>query len=346
MMSRKKRLKVAIGPVFDEYGGVSHHVYGIRKFSFHKIKVHPSRITREKFLTNAKRILYYQNFFDFIKLSICDVAHSHVDPWFTKLCSNSKARLWVHTYHSYYFEEDWIGGLKLWQEKINKSLIEVASKADVRISASKWLHDFYEEKYSIQSIIIPNGVDIEKLNTADGNRFRERHRMSDFVLFVGNLHPVKDPALFVQLADHIPSEQFLMIGRGIDSATLEKTYGVRIPKNIVLMSEMSREEVLDAIAACSVFVMTSKRETMPTVLLEALGLGKPVVAPAHSGCKEVIENRELGFLYEPESFEDLLEQTNLAMIKNIDGNKVKDKIFKNYSWETLVKRIDKIYEMS
>jgi glycosyltransferase involved in cell wall biosynthesis len=339
-------LKIAIGPLFDEFGGVSQHIFGIKKYSSHKIVIVPSSFSRKVILTNERRREYYRKILNIINLRKCDVVHSHVDPWFTKLCSRSDDKLWIHTYHSYYFEEDWLGGLKPWQERINKSLVEVASKADVRISASKWLHDFYAERYSISTTIIPNGVDIDKLKRADPDRFKRKYKLSEFVLFMGNLHPVKNPVLFVKLAEQMPNFQFVMIGRNVEPKKLTGIYGVSIPKNIMLMAEVGREDALDAIAACSVFVMTSKRETMPTVLLEGLGLGKNVVAPAHSGCKEVIENREFGFLYEPESFEDLLEQTNLAMVKNIDGNKVKEKILNNYSWEILVKRIDKIYEMS
>ncbi|MGB8218565.1 MAG: glycosyltransferase family 4 protein [Candidatus Methanoperedens sp.] len=341
------RLKVAIGPVFDEFGGVSQHISGIKKFSSHDIAEVPSRFVRKALCKGSRRIWLYKKILNKLGLNGYDVVHSHVDPWFTQLCMDSRTKTckWVHTYHTLYFEEDYPDGLQKWQKDINRVLIETASKADVRISISKWLHDYLSETYSIQTEIIPNCFDSELCEKANADKFFKKYGLSDFILFVGNIQAIKNPQLFIELAKRIPEAKFVMIGRNIDALHLMNNYKISIPKNLILMAEMPHADTLDAISACRVFVMTSKREGIPTVLLEAMGFGKPVVAPAHSGCREVIQNGEYGFLYKPDSLEDLVDKTNQALLSMHFWEKAKARVLKNYDWKIITQKIDSIYEL-
>ncbi len=339
-------LNVAIGPVFDEFGGVSQHIFGIEKFSAHKITEVPSKFSRTVLSKSGRRIWLYKKIMNKVGLSRYDIVHSHVDPWFTNLCLMSRTNTckWVHTYHTLYFEEDYPGGLKPWMNEINRTLIDVASKADVKISISKWLHDHLLETYSIQTEIIPNGDDLDVCNRANPDRFVKKYGIHDFILFVGNIQPIKNPQLFVELAAQMPEVKFVMIGRNLDAIHLMNEYGVSIPKNLILMNELRHEDTLDAIAACKTFVMTSKREGIPTALLEPMGMGKPVVAPAHSGCKEVVHSNDYGFLYEPGSLDELIERTKEALVSEHIGKRARERISRNYDWKILAKRIDSIYE--
>ncbi len=338
-------MKVAIGSMFDESGGVSQHILGIEKYSSHRIHVLPSRYARKIFRNNLIKPLY-KKLIDKISLKDYDVIHSHVDPWMIDLCQSSRNETckWVHTYHTLYFEEDYPDGFEIWRKEINNSLISVASKADIRISISRWLHDYLLETHSIETEIIPNGIDLDMCNKASPERFRKKFGIGDFILFVGNARPTKNPRLFIELARHIPEVNFVMIGKGINAIHLKKEYKLSIPENLTLMGEMMRGDTLDAISACKVFVMTSKREGIPTVLLEAMGLGKPVVVPDHSGCKEVVHSRDYGFIYEPDSIDDLLKQTGQAMKSQHIGEKAKVRILKNYDWRIIAKKIDAVYE--
>lgn len=339
-------MKIAIGPVFDEYGGVSQHIFGIKKFSSHKVRDIPSKFVRTVLTRSGRGGSSYRKFMNKVRLSHYDIVHSHVDPWFTKLCMLSRTNTckWVHTYHSFYFEEDYPDGLKPWMKEINRTLVKVASQADVKISISKWLHDYLIKTYSIQTEIIPNGVDLERCDKANPDRFVKKYGLHDFILFVGNIQPIKNPRLFVELAIRMPEIRFVMIGRNLDAIHLMKEYGVPIPKNLILMNELRHEDTLDAIAACKTFVMTSKREGIPTALLEAMGIGKPVVVPNHSGCKEVVASKLYGFSYEPGSLDDLIEQTRQALVSKGIGEKAKERVSRNYDWKILAKKIDYVYE--
>ncbi len=345
---QKSQLKIAIGPVFDEYGGVSQHIFGIKKYSTHRVTEIPSKFNR-KLLSKSGRVMkLYKKIMNNTQLSHYDIIHSHVDPWFTTLCylSRTKNCKWIHTYHTLYFKEDYSNGLNIWQEKINKGLIEIASQADIKISISNWLHDYLYKKYSIQTEVIPNGVDLDECEKANPERFIKKYNLSDFVLYIGNLQSVKNPKLFVELAKQIPKIKFVMIGRNLDEVHLDREYKVLVPENLILLNETKHEDAMDAISACKAFVMTSKREGIPTALLEAMAMGKPVVVPNHSGCKEVVWNEKNGFLYDQDSFDDLLNKTRQAISPNYKGEGARERILKEYDWNILIKKIDSIYEYS
>lgn len=343
----EKKLKVGVGPLFEEVGGVSQYIFNIKKHSNHRIKEIPPKFIRLSLNKTVRGKKFYKCLMNKIGLRGYNIVHSNVNPWFTNLCNLSKRYniKWIHTYHTIYFEEDYFDGLKKWQKEINKSLIEVASRADIKISISKWLHDYLFNTYSIKTEIIPNGVDLELCRNANPNRFKTKYDLNNFILFVGNIEPLKNPSFFVKLASEMPEIKFVMIGRNLDEINLKRYYKINIPQNLIAMNMLKHMDVLDAIAACDVFVMTSKREGIPTALLEAMAIGKIVVVPDHSGCKEVLESSNNGFLYEPDSIDDLIDNTKEALISddNIKKNAQK-RVLEVYDWKVLIKKIDLLYE--
>jgi glycosyltransferase involved in cell wall biosynthesis len=76
----------------------------------------------------------------------------------------------------------------------------------------------------------------------------------------------------------------------------------------VLLGVLPEPETLTEIAAADIFVMTSFMEGLPVVLMEALGMGIPVVAPRVAGIPELIEHQHTGLLYHPGCWDDLFEQ--------------------------------------
>lgn len=179
------------------------------------------------------------------------------------------------------------------------------------------------------------------------NKIAEAPSNNDFILHIGTLQSVKNSKLFVELTKKIPKIKFVMIGRNLDAFHLDKEYKVLILAKLILLNEIKHEDATDAtIFACKLFVMTSKREGIPTVLLEAMAMAKPVVVPNHSGCKEVVCNDENGFLYDLDSFDDLLSKTRQATSPNNKGKGARERILKEYDWNIIVKKIDSIYEYS
>lgn len=339
-------MRVATEAIYDPYGGLYSHTAKFKKFSSHRIIEIPSGVTRILVNRSPWFRQRYRQYRSVAGLNGFDIVHSRSDPWFMDVCRRSMANgcVWVHTYHAMFHEEDYTNGLEPWQKEINRALIEVASHADIRISVSKWGHDHLLKEYSIDTVVIENGADLEISEKADPERFFRKYGIKGHVLFVGSFREVKNPVLFLELADRLPEKGFVMIGDGMDARTLTEKYGVRIPGNVKFLGRMPHPDVIDAMAACSVYVMTSKHEGLPHSLLEAMALAKPVVVPAHTGCKELVPTEEYGFLYDIGSIDELVKKTREAAVSPGVGLKARERVEQNYDWKVSALKLDQLYE--
>ena len=347
-------MKIAIGPMFSDYGGVSAHIKGIQKHSSYDVEFVPKRHEKrliEYFsrinINQSNMREFYMNFKGRFNLANYDVLHSHADPTFTEICNDYKGpkTKWVHTYHTMYFPEDSGGVLESWEKRVNDVLIKIAPKADEKICVSNWFHDILETEYSIDSIVIPNGVDVDSCLNSNPEGFQSTYGLNNFILFVGNIDNVKNPVQFIHLAGYFTSETFVMVGRDLTPEKMIEQYKVKIPKNVKLLGELNRQDTLNAMAACKTLVVTSRREGLPTVPLEAMALAKPVVVSDAPGCVEVVGSKEYGFIYDSNSLEDLVENTSRAMESKHVCENARKRVLETFDWKVLAKKIDKIYSV-
>lgn len=336
---------VLIGTVFYNKGGVFNHICSLHHYLKTENIILPPTGFRKKVMNSDHQKLYFQLFEKF-QLDKHPIVHSHADTWFINRCYHlhQNGSKWVHTYHSFFFEEAYYP-FEEWMKEMNETLIHVASEADVKIVVSKWFQNYLKENFDLDSIYIPNCADLEKCEKADRNRFIEKYQIKDFVLFASSLLYVKNPLEFIQLAENVPQLQFVMLGTDINQTNLSVLYKKVLPPNlIVLENSFNQQEVLDAIDACKVFVLTSRLESLPTALLEAMALEKPVVAPNRFGCLEIIENEEFGYLYSLGNMDELKQKTLLAFNNPSIGKKARQKVYDHYNWKVVAPQIDKIYQ--
>jgi glycosyltransferase involved in cell wall biosynthesis len=97
------------------------------------------------------------------------------------------------------------------------------------------------------------------------------------------------------------------------------------------------ENVIPYIAGADCIVLPSYYgEGLPRVLLEAMSMGKPVIATNHVGCKDLVDDGVNGFLCEIKNARDLFDKMqkmiNLTEKKRIEmGKKGRKKVMENYS---------------
>ena len=334
---------VFIGPYFASLGGVSNHIQCLSAFSKTRTSTLPSQELL-KFLLKYQLLPYYKSVVAQKSFSH-PLVHSHVDPWFIGVCEKAQQRgaQWVHTYHTMYFEQDWNEGLAPWQLSINKALVEQAKKADVNIAIAHWLKAYLKEQYQIDTIYIPNGVNVGKCDEADAQRFTDRYKLNDFILFASGISDIKNAGDFLRLVNALPDKDFVILGRGISKEALNQKFNVPIGNNLTILGTMEHRDLLDAIAACKVFVVTSRSEGLPTVLMEAMALERSVVGVNTHGTKEVIHSDKFGYLYAHDNFDDLVAKTKLAFDVS-KGVKARERILEHYDWKVIAPQIDDLYK--
>jgi glycosyltransferase involved in cell wall biosynthesis len=153
--------------------------------------------------------------------------------------------------------------------------------------------------------VISNGIDVKRFSPDPEARRSVRAELgipeNAWVAgTVGRLAPEKDQALFVRGMAPLLDErrQLVVVGDGPERETLRAAIGATWRERLCHMVGM-RPDVERLLAAFDVFVLTSRTEGLPLVLLEAMATGLPVVATAVGGIPDLIEQEVTGYLVPP-----------------------------------------------
>lgn len=147
--------------------------------------------------------------------------------------------------------------------------------------------------------IIPMGVDAVFLD-APPAPIPVRPRL----VFVGRLEPQKNPLLLVEAMLRLREAgvhcELEVIGNGPLQDRMRRRIGAAgLQRHIRLRGAASAAEVRDAIVAARALVLPSAGENLPVVIMEALALGRPVVATRVGAVAELAEPGCCAWLVEP-----------------------------------------------
>jgi glycosyltransferase involved in cell wall biosynthesis len=157
--------------------------------------------------------------------------------------------------------------------------------------------------------VIPNGLDPDRLAGQgwSGERFRDEFDLGagPLALFGGRLQRDKgdEEALraFASLDPRLRA-RLVIAGRAeLFGPRLERLAGeLGIRDRIILAGWLDRERMLGAYRAANVVLVPSiYPDPFPTVNLEALALGRPVVGTCFGGTPEVVVDGQTGYLVDP-----------------------------------------------
>ena len=124
------------------------------------------------------------------------------------------------------------------------------------------------------------------------------------LMFVGRLAAVKGiPVLFealVQLKSTMPDLRVTLIGDGPERAGLERDAAeMGLREMVHFAGYKSQAEVAEALRDTDALVLPSFAEGVPVVLMEAMAAGRPVIATAVAGVRELVEDGVSGCLVHP-----------------------------------------------
>ncbi|QDT14160.1 glycosyltransferase [Alienimonas californiensis] len=156
--------------------------------------------------------------------------------------------------------------------------------------------------------LVENAIDVEANRpptAAERAASRERLDLPEgrfVVLGVGRLNPEKAfdrliDAVAALRADGVDAE-LLIAGDGAERAALQTRIDA-LPKPARFRLLGYRTDVNDLLAAADAFCLSSLREGLPNVVLEAMARGLPVAATAIAGVPRLIADGETGLLVPP-----------------------------------------------
>jgi glycosyltransferase involved in cell wall biosynthesis len=207
------------------------------------------------------------------------------------------------------------------------------------------------------ALVIPNGVAVHV--DPDGVKAaRKELRLSEsdlLVAHVGNIRPGKGHDVLIDAVAHLhqrlPSVNFVSIGGEKYPGDLERVRGRALEAGLedVLRFMGRRPDALNFVAAADMFVNPSSVEGLPVAILEAMALGRPVVAAAAGGVPGIVKDGVTGVLVEPNEpvalsggIEKLINDPYLAERL---GQAAQDMVEKEYGLEPMVRATEEVYRM-
>lgn len=207
----------------------------------------------------------YCTYFDMVKCG----------KWKTKCEECAKMRE-----HSWFFDQS----TRLFEKK--KSLF--AGLDLTVVTPSRWLADLAKQSflrdYSIQ--VINNGIDLSVFKPTDGN-FREKHGLKNIKIILGvsfEWSERKGADVFAAISQRL-SDDYKIVLVGIDDETKKA-----LPSSILSVRRtQNQEELAEVYTAADVFVIPTREENYPTVNMEALACGTPVLTFLTGGSPEMLD---------------------------------------------------------
>ena len=153
--------------------------------------------------------------------------------------------------------------------------------------------------------VIYNGLDMESIDDAAARAVRSGLGIPKGAPLVGGVfrfYPEKRPLLWLEVASCVlrtnPDAWFVLFGQGVLGRQIAKAaQGLGLAHRLVLPGVV--DDVLPAMRAFDVFLLTSYGEGVPNVVLEAQWAGTPVVATKAGGVAEALEQGVSGWIVDP-----------------------------------------------
>lgn len=194
-------------------------------------------------------------------------------------CQNCPQR----SHYSWFFDRS-----NLLYEKKKQLFSELALTI---ITPSQWLADQVKQsflkEYPVK--VIHNGIDLSVFSPKESD-FRAKHGIGERFLVLGvafGWGVRKGLDVFIRLAQRLDPEMFQIVLVGTDD-TIDK----QLPAHIISIHRTANQaELAEIYSAADLFVNPTREDTLPTVNMESLACGTPVLTFRTGGSPECIDEK-------------------------------------------------------
>ena len=236
--------------------------------------------------------------------------------WFKKIYS---IKLQINFHGDFWDNPSWLK-----ERKINRLFLWLSKFTVPRADGIRVMSEGQKEKLLSAGVdekkirVISTPVDLGKYQNESGIR---NQKSRNIVLHVGRDDEVKDYTTLVKafklVKEKIDNAEFWQVGANekIKLAMRENDFN-----QVNVLGGKSATELISIYHQSDIFVLNSTSESFGKVLVEANACGKPVVATATTGAKEIIQDDYNGFLV-PISDAKKLAEKIIWVLENPDKAK-------------------------
>jgi L-malate glycosyltransferase len=184
---------------------------------------------------------------------------------------------------------------------------------DARITVSPAVLESLPARLRGRAQVVLQGIEVDEVWAQRGQRAEVRAELgidADTLVVgtVANLRPQKGyPDLLHaarEVIDKVPDVRFVAVGQGPQEEELRDLHA-RLGLGDRFQILGYRADAVRVMAACDVFVLASHWEGLGVAVMEALGLGLPVVVTEVGGIPEVVDDGREGLLVPPKQPHEL-----------------------------------------
>lgn len=176
---------------------------------------------------------------------------------------------------------------------------------------------------------IPNGVNCPPRSAVIS-------RPDDYLIYIGALNEDKAPHLAIDLAERV-GIRLVIIGPNHDNRYFRLRIRPRLSSKFAYLGEVPRTRLLSLLARAKALVFPSQwSDPQPTVVLEALSYGVPVVAlkPGFfSGVYDAVQDGRNGFLVDANT-----AHLKMDDLDKLDRLQIHEDATNTWSWDSIVPR--------
>ena len=259
----------------------------------------------------------------------------------------------IYTIHGWSFHDDQKPLVKKFRILSEKFL---TSKASLNISVSE-SNKQSGQKYikSFSSTVVNNGIDQEKFNPAKSfSDIRQElgiDKNATLLLFIARFTAHKQPLTLIRaFADVLkksPALKLLMVGDGDEkAAALDLVKELSIEGNVLFLP--FRQDVPAILNAANIFILPSLWEGLPIGLLEAMSMGKAVIATNVDGTCEIVRHQDNGYLIEVNNLQQNLAEAIVLMagdnsLRQKFGTNAIETVRRHFNAASMTRQIENIY---
>jgi glycosyltransferase involved in cell wall biosynthesis len=197
-------------------------------------------------------------------------------------------------------------------------------------------------------VIIPNAVNVEKFSPS-------KEREKNTILWAGRFVKQKGLEYLIEAMDILVNKKGMknvslyLTGDGpllSHIAGMVKRFSLE--GNVTFLGRVTRQEIVDRMASCTVYVLPSISEALPTyALLEAMSSGAATIISDISGSKEIFSSSQPALLVppkDPASLAGAIERLlNNETLRTQLGKDARDLVLERYNLKITAAVVEQLY---
>ncbi|MFH1316384.1 MAG: glycosyltransferase family 4 protein [Candidatus Woesearchaeota archaeon] len=277
-----------------------------------------------------------------------EIMHTHYQPYSFGLIPKKGKRISTWYGNNFKCWDDPCFGP--WRNRVRRVALMGSSTHSQRfldhiVTISDYLCNKLVKKYHIPGEMVTRihlGVDVSQFQASDQD--------DGYMLFVGRHVGYKNIKMLIDLSKAMDNYPLVCIGDGDEKEEFED-YARKMEVPAIFTGKIPLAKLIIYYQKCSFYVTASKWEGFGLPLIEAGACGKPVIAPNHTGHKEIIRdwgnnNNPTGLLYN--NFEEMglsaLALINSSRMREDLGKAARQHVVEKFNLDRVAREYVEVYE--